>query len=53
MKRVEIRRYHKNYTKVIRTLGPIKHENEAIFQRKMSGIRMFLGFQERETRRNP
>ena len=35
------------------TLGPAKHENEAIFRRKMSGIRMFLGFRERETRRNP
>ena len=35
------------------TLGPAKYENVAIFRRKMSGIRMFLGFRERETRRNP
>ena len=35
------------------TLGPAKHENEAVFRRKMSAIRMFLGFRKRETRRNP
>ena len=35
------------------TLGPAKHEKVAIFRRKMSGFRMFLGFRERETRRNP
>ena len=35
------------------TLGPVKHENVAIFHRKMCGIRMFLGFRERVTRRNP
>ena len=35
------------------TLGPKKHEKVAIFRRKMSAFRMFLGFRERETRRNP
>ena len=35
------------------TLGPVKHEKVAIFRRKMCGFRMFLGFRERETRRNP
>ena len=30
-----------------------KDEKVAIFLRKMSGFRMFLGFRERETRRNP
>ena len=30
-----------------------KHEKVAIFRRKMCGFRMFLGFRERETRRNP
>ena len=35
------------------TLGPAKYEKEAIFRRKMSEIRIFLGFRERETRRNP
>ena len=35
------------------TLGPQKHEKVAIFRRKMSGFLMFLGFRERETRRNP
>ena len=41
------------FTYIFMTLGPAKHENEAIFQGKMSGIRMFFGFRERETRRNP
>ena len=35
------------------TLGPAKHEKVAIFHRKMSGFRMFLGFREHEMRRNP
>ena len=30
------------------TLEPIKHEKVAIFQRKMSEFRMFLGFRERK-----
>lgn len=30
-----------------------KHEKEAVFRRKMSGFRMFLGFRECEARRNP
>ena len=35
------------------TLGPAKHENEAVFRRKKSGIRMFLGLRESEARSNP
>ena len=35
------------------SMGPAKHEQAAIFRRKMSVLQMFLGFRERETRRNP
>ena len=41
------------FTYIFMTLGPAKHENVAIFRRKMSGIRMFLGLRESEARRNP
>ena len=33
--------------------GPLNHEKEAIFSRKMGGFRMFSGFWEREARKNP
>ena len=38
---------------IFMSMGPAKHEKAAIFRRKMSGFRMFSGFRERETRRNP
>ena len=41
------------FTHIFMTLGPAKHENVAIFHRKMSEIRMFLGFRECTARRNP
>ena len=32
---------------IFMSMGPAKHEKVAIFQRKMSGFRMFFGFWER------
>ena len=38
---------------IFMSMGPAKHEKVAIFHRKMSGFRMFLGLREHEVRSNP
>ena len=38
---------------IFMSMGPPKHEQVAIFRRKMSGLRMFFGFRKREARKNP